>query len=268
MSDSVKPITPEYESTPWQPTVDTSAKDAGDEKSAAATYDSDYGGTYTTTTTSPSSGSSSTNYVELPSPTMSMAYTTAPDLIPVTNTPAPSTGGTPAPLAEPFSIQLGDLMTAEQAFLNATNATVQGYQALSSIANNAISSTTIFGQADGEAGTGDKLDSEGKSFASAVIPQIQQMLYAIGNSIEAMGQFSALLNNAGQMYTDTDAQSSFPSPQQVQADETLKSGPRLPTFDMGTGPSDGPRLPTFDMGKDLARDRRNVLRQQRHEVLG
>lgn len=259
MSDPVKPITSEYQSPPWQPTVDTSASDAGDEKSAAEQYDKVYGGSYTTTTTS-SSSTSSTTYVELPSPTMSMSYTTAPDLIPVANTSSGS-GSSTAQLADAFSIQLGDLMSAEQACLDACNASVQGYQTLSSVVNAAMNSSSIFGQivgsyqnpGDGKASilakndglTYDSLDSEGTSFAAAVNPQMQQLLETIGNTIEAMGQFTALLNNAGQMYTDTDAQSAFPSPQQVQADATR--GPRLPSFDMDNGPNSGPRVPTFDL---------------------
>jgi hypothetical protein len=221
------PIKPEYQFTVWQPTVDTSDSDVGDEKSAAAKYDATYGGSYSTTTTASTSSQSSTPSSPGYIPTLSMAYTTAPDLIPLPNTGGQGAGGSTAPLSDPFSIRLGDLMSTEQTFLESTNAAVDGYQTLSTVVNGAISSNSIFGQIvgtqpnvgdnkaswlTGDGVTYDKLDSEGTSFANAVNPQMEHLLQAVGNTVEALGYFTALLNNAGQMYTETDAQSAFPPP--------------------------------------------------------
>ena len=225
------PIESQYQATPWQPTVYSGSGDTSDQDSAAKTYDSDYGGQYSTASGSgPASTPDTTTYYD---PTLSMAYTKAPDLIPLPNTGAQSSGGAPpATDYNPFSIQLGYLMSSEQTCLDATSTTVQGYQTLSSVVSNAISSDSIFGQVVGTYSkpnpdkkvswneptgvTYDKLDSEGTAFASAIIPQMKQLLEAVGNITEAMGQFTALLNTTGQMYTDTDAQSAFPPPGLMQ----------------------------------------------------
>jgi hypothetical protein len=223
MSDSADPIKSQYQATPWQPNVDPSSKDSGDEKKAASTYDDTYGGSYTTNGDSSSTSSATGSYDD---PTLAMSYTTAPDLVPVTSS---SSGSGSAPAAAPmFSVQLGVLRSSEQSCLDAVNASVQDYQSLKSTVSGAASSNSVFGQIVGKAsdvnpdskagwleGTGptmDQLDSEGKNFAAAVVPQMEQLLQACGNIITAMGQFTALLNNAGQMYTDTDAQSAFTVP--------------------------------------------------------
>jgi hypothetical protein len=58
--------------------------------------------------------------------------------------------------------------------------------------------------------TYDQLDSEGQDFAAAINPQMSQLLQACAGVIEMMGQYTALINNAGQMYAETDYNSAFP----------------------------------------------------------
>jgi hypothetical protein len=221
------PEASKYQAAPWQPTVDTSASDAKDEKAAAADYDKTYKGTPTYTTTEPKSGDNWGTYAY---PTLDMAYTKAPDLIPLPNTGAQSSGGTPPATASPFSIQLAYLMTSEQACLDATKTTIDGYNTLVPIVRSAINSNSIFGQivgseeyhpdtkyneTVGQVGnvvTFDNLDKEGTNFAAAINPQMEYLLQSVGNAIEAMGAFTAMLDDAGQMYTDADSQSKFPPP--------------------------------------------------------
>jgi hypothetical protein len=209
----------------WQPTVNSSDSDSGEETKAAQQYDTNYGGSYTTTAPSSSgSGSSGTAY------SLSMAYSTAPDLIPVPESQS-SGSGSSVPLADQFNVDLGAVRSTEQTFLTSTGNLVNAYESLSSTVQNAISSDSIFGQLDttppttspnskagsilGDGVQWDNLDSEGMNFASSVNPQMQQLLAQVSNVIESMGQFNALLNNAAQMYTDTDASSAFPAPGNV-----------------------------------------------------
>jgi hypothetical protein len=225
---STSPITPNDQNggDVWQPTVTTSGKDAKDETKAAAKYDSTYGGSYTTTPPPPSSppGTGGTIWP------LSMAYTAAPDLIPVPESPGSSSGST-VPLAEQFNVDLGAVRSTEQTFLTATSNILNAYQTLSTTVQSAVSSDSIFGQLDttppatsseskygsvfGDGVQWDNLDDEGKDFATSVDPQMQQLLASVSDIIESMGQFNALLNNAAQMYTDTDASSAFPAPGNV-----------------------------------------------------
>jgi len=209
----------------WHPTVNTSDGDSSDETKAAESYDSTYGGTYSTTAPpSSSSSSSGTAY------SLSMAYSTAPDLIPVPESQG-SGSGPSGPLADQFNVDLGAVRSTEQTFLTATSDILNAYQTLSTAVQSAVSSDSIFGQLDttppttspnskagsilGDGVQWDNLDSEGMNFASSVNPQMQQLLAQVSNVIESMGQFNALLNNAAQMYTDTDASSAFPAPGNV-----------------------------------------------------
>jgi hypothetical protein len=222
------PIKSQYQATPWQPTVNTSASDSSDQQAAASDYDKVYGGTANQTTTdSPQSQNDTNTY---PHPTLTTSYTTAPDLIPLPNTSGQSSGGTPPAVADPFNIQLGVLMSSQQSCLDATTASLNGYNTLVPTVQAAINSNSIFGQIVGSESyhpdnkynstmgtvgnivTFDKLDAEGTNFAAAVIPQMEHLLQAIGGAVTAMGTFCALLDDAGQMYTATDAQSAFPPP--------------------------------------------------------
>lgn len=220
---STNPITPNDQSSAqvWQPTVSPSGSDSSDETKAAKKYDSVYGGTYTTTAppSSPSTGGTAWS--------LSMAYATAPDLIPVPQSHGSGSGST-VPLADQFSVDLGAVRSTEQEFLTATSNIINAYQSLSTTVQGAIGSDSIFGQLDttpptvspnskvgeilGDGVQWDSLDAEGKSFAASVNPQMRQLLASVSNVIESMGQFSALLNNAAQMYADTDASAAFPPP--------------------------------------------------------
>ncbi|SCE50648.1 hypothetical protein GA0115240_17142 [Streptomyces sp. DvalAA-14] len=222
------PITSKYQDTPWEPEIDKSAKDASDEQKAADKYTSIYGGTptYGTPGDAAAPGDLQTT------PTLATAYTVAPDLEPTYNDhTAASTGdSTAAPQASPFTVDLGALRTAEQAFLDATKAASDAYATLRTVVMNAVNSDSLFGQDVGSteavitgnyAGGGgtntpefvlDPLDDESTAFAAQINPQMEAKLVDAGNVIELMGTFTALLNNAGQTYTETDSISVFPTP--------------------------------------------------------
>lgn len=221
-----QPQVPKHQPMAWQPTISSSDSDYSDEQQAAQQYDGYYGGS-PNTSGSGDSGSSSSPGGPYQVPTLKMAYTKAPDLIPLTNT---GSGGSSGPtVSESFSVELGELMTAESTCLGAVSTAVDDYETLADAVNNAISSPSLFGQTVGanppsgmvwngnvsysfpadDADT-DPLDTEGIDFAQSINPQMQQLLQAVANGIESMGTFAALLNNAAQMYTDADAQSAFP----------------------------------------------------------
>jgi hypothetical protein len=217
------PIKSAYQDPAWEPTVYlTGNKQANqDQRDAASKYTSVYGGSYTTTS---QSAPKDTPGPGAKVPDVAAAYTQAPDLVP--NPPAPAGSGSPGPSSgssNPFYIDLGALRTAEQKCLNATSDAMNGYDTLKSTATAAISSPYIFGQ-DVEAtsyqhagrDTGplvtayDQLDPEGQQFAASTDPAMQQLLAEVGGVLVMMGQFNALLNNGGQMYTYTDDSSAFP----------------------------------------------------------
>lgn len=237
---SVDPIRSKYQKTPWQPTVDPSSGDVSDQQSAISTYQETYGDAPYTPPSGSSTTATASSYWY---PILSVAYSTAPGFVPLEETASHThasgpPSSPPAAVAQEFSIRLGDLMAAEQTCLDATSKAADEYQRLSSVASGAIHSNSIFGQIVGTGGGGsgdprngdkkssfmggdsplkyDPLDSEGKAFAQTIIPQMEQILQAIGNTIETMGQFTALLNNAGQMYTEADAGSAFPPPSHMQ----------------------------------------------------
>lgn len=220
-----QPIAPAYQSTPWQPTIDTSAAKAElqDEQQAAAQYTSIYGGSPLSSSHPASSPPGEGAVV----PSLSVAYTDSPHLVPIPGKIPNNGAGLSGAVAEAFSIELGTLRASEQTCLNATAGAVDGYETLKSTVTSAINSSTIFGQnaamitangrpspaavANGPASNLDPLDSEGQQFAASIDPQMEKLLYHVGAVIEAMGQFNAMLNNAGQMYTEADYNSAFPA---------------------------------------------------------
>jgi hypothetical protein len=241
------PITSKHQKTPWEPWVDKSAKDASDEQHAADKYTSIYGGTPhygTQDDDAPAENLQTT-------PTLAAAYTVAPDLVPTYNDHGGGTGSgnaPAAPLASPFTVDLGALRTAEQAFMDATKAAGDAYATLRTIVMNAVNSDSLFGQDVGSteavitgnyAGGGgtntpefilDPLDSESTAFAASMNPHMETKLVEAGNVIELMGTFSALLNNAAQTYTETDSISVFPPP-------VVFHGGHGPVVHPGGGPS-------------------------------
>ncbi|WP_031525305.1 hypothetical protein [Streptomyces sp. NRRL F-5123] len=219
-SGHVKPIKSKYQAKPWQPTVDSSDHT---QSSAGKDYTDVYGGTVNTA--SGDSGKGDGRHEKSGNePHLSMAYTTAPNIV------ATKSGGAAGDKvlgmeAGRFSIQLSALISAEQTCLNATSSMVTGYGTLKAAVDKAAADDNYFGQQTGQrvANTSpsgqpgyygghwvaDEADSESVEFAATIIPQMKNLLNTIGNVIEACGQFNALLNNAGQSYASMDLNSAF-----------------------------------------------------------
>ncbi|MEV5753693.1 hypothetical protein AB0L00_38235 [Actinoallomurus sp. NPDC052308] len=223
MSDqlgSVKPITPKYQTPgkPWEPAID----DSDDvQKAAADDYTSYYGGT-------PISSGSDDGDPAPPEksgnePILGMAYTTAPDIHPLRDDGS-SDGASPAMESGRFYINLSTLRSSEQRCLDATSQAVDGYETLKDEVNKAAGDGNFFGQdvgfTQGTVQTGtitfqggwvpDPGDDAAQQFADATIPQMKNLLNAIGNAIEAMGGFTALITDAGQSYATMDNKAVFP----------------------------------------------------------
>ncbi|MCO6000296.1 hypothetical protein [Actinoallomurus rhizosphaericola] len=222
MSDhlgSVKPIVPKYETPgkPWEPQVDGS-DDV--QKAAADDYASYYGGTPL-----PSDGSGDSDPPEKSGnePILKMAYTTAPDIRPLRDDGS-SDGASTAMESGRFYINLSTLRSSEQRCLDATSQSIDGYETLKDEVNKAVGDDNFFGQDVGftqgtvQTGSmtlqggwrGDPGDDAAQQFADATIPQMKNLLNAIGNAIEAMGGFTALITDAGQSYATMDHKAAFP----------------------------------------------------------
>lgn len=226
----VEPIASQYQGSAdpgsvFQPSIQSSDSDYGDEKKAVGQYQQTYG----TQGSDPQGGG--TPSTAMPTdPTLSMAYTTAPDLIPLPSTGGQSSGSSTAPQPMlPVYIELATLMSTETSFLKATSTVADQYEhTLEPVVQNAINTPTMWGtnvtigphqggnqKAAELTGTGyqvDSLDAEGTKFAASINPAMDQLLVSVGNVVEAMGVFTALLNKTGQYYTSTDSQSVFPPP--------------------------------------------------------
>lgn len=156
-------------------------------------------------------------------PTVSMAYTTAPDLIP-TEAPNSGDGDTPPPLPDygSLTVNLGELRAAEQTFLDSTATILTHYEALHTRVTAAINNPNLFGQNVGSwsgsygdhSGFGEPVGRSwtagenadgGAQTAATTNLQMIQTLQSIAGLAETMGVFTALLNNTGQIYTETDA---------------------------------------------------------------
>lgn len=195
-----------YQGTPWEPTVYlTGNKESNKaQQSAAAQYTKTYGGSATVSSQSaPSSGPS----YEAPIPSLAAAYQQAPDFVP-NAPPSGGSGGSTPSSSDPFFIDLAALGAAEQQCLNATQNAIAGYETLVSTVSSAMGSSTIFGQEVDN----DQLDPQAKQYAKSTDAAMTQVLHYVGGVIEVMGQFNAMLNNAGQMYTYTDSSSAFSAP--------------------------------------------------------
>src|SRR5882757_1267159 len=148
------PLKSKYDSLPaWSPTIYSGSKGKEDEEKAAAKYAETYGGS--TTYVDGDAPEAEAPVADTKTPTVSAAYTTAPNLVPV----KPGDDGDSKPpemaSANPFSIQLGVLMSSEQTCLNATNAVATGpggYTDLRAKVTAAANSDTIFGQRVGTPG--------------------------------------------------------------------------------------------------------------------
>jgi hypothetical protein len=222
----------------YQPDIASSDGDYKDEQKALTTYQKTYGTQGSSTWTPPGDSTSGSGSDSIP--TLSMAYTTSPDLIPLPDTGGSSSGGPTAPQPQfPVFIELATLMATENSFLGATKTLVDSYEStLLPAVQNSIDNPTIWGTnvTTGQDNNGDNkaswllpsgyqadpLDKEGQKFASKLNPAMGKLLNSIGSVIEAMGVFTSLINTAGQYYTQADAQSVFPPP-------GLMEGPNPPT---------------------------------------
>jgi hypothetical protein len=197
-----------YQGTPWEPTVYlTGNKESNQaQQSAAAQYTKTYGGSATVTHQGAPSSSPSD---EAPIPSLAAAYQQAPDFVPNAPPSGASGNGNSTPSSSnPFFIDLAALGAAEQQCLNATQNAIAGYETLASTVSSAMGSSTIFGQRVDN----DQLDPQARQYASSTDAEMTQVLHYVGGVIEVMGQFNAMLNNAGQMYTYTDSSSAFRAP--------------------------------------------------------
>jgi hypothetical protein len=216
-SDDVSPHASQYQSDPWVPNVDPDASDHDDQEDAAETYSEIYGVTATTDPTDDSDDEDPPAEM-VTMPTLSMAYTTPPDLVPT----EPGGGGGSAmptlPDSSAFSIDLGALRAAERTFLDAVANASSAYETLRGKVQAAIDDPNLFGQKDGYMLYGgrtaswvpDELAESGAQFAEAINPQLTKVMQDGAGGIELMGSFTALLNNAGQTYAATDSKSAMP----------------------------------------------------------
>lgn len=218
-SDSdVSPHASQYQSDPWVPNVDPDASDHDDQEDAAATYSEIYGVTATTNPTDDSDDGDPPDEI-VTMPTLSMAYTTPPNLVPTEPGGGSGSAMPTLPDSSAFSIDLGALRAAEQTFLDAVANVTGAYETLRAKVQGAIDDPTLFGQDNGHyenwgrAGlhwVADELADSGTQFAEAINPQLTKVMQDGAGGIELMGSFTALLNNAGQTYAATDAKSAMP----------------------------------------------------------
>ncbi|MER5794219.1 hypothetical protein [Streptomyces sp. NPDC001980] len=221
-SDDVSPHASKYQSDPWVPNVDPDASDHGDEEDAAETYAEIYGVTATTNPTDDSDNDKPDDMVTMPK--LSMAYTTSPDLVPTEPGGGSDDGPPPLPDTNAFSIDLGALRSAEQTFLDAVSNMTSAYETLRTKVQAAIDDPNLFGQQDGHLQVSgrmtswvpDELAESGAQFAEAINPQLTKVMQDGAGGIELVGTFTALLNNAGQTYAETDAKSSMTDPTTAQ----------------------------------------------------
>ncbi|MEU9407510.1 hypothetical protein AB0E08_17775 [Streptomyces sp. NPDC048281] len=224
------PLKSQHDFAPqFNPTLYSSSKDAKDEKKAAATYAGIYGGAPIMVD---GDAPDDPPPADVSTPTLTTAFTTAPDFVPLANNNNGGDSDSDEQMAGgAFAIQLGGLHSAEQTCLDATGQAVNGYTDLRTKVDAAAASDTLFGQkvgtvvwhskVGGKAGqetpdnlskdiSWDQFDDEGKAFAEQIVPSMHLLLRGVANALELMGQFNALLNNAGQMYANADASCAFP----------------------------------------------------------
>ncbi|WP_328565021.1 hypothetical protein [Streptomyces coelicoflavus] len=209
----------QYQAHPWRPTVnpsDDNQKDAGDK------YEEIYG---VDPHEEKPSGEDSKPPVSGNVPSLSMAYTQAPHLVPGDR--GGGDGGSQDMQYGRFSVSLSSLRTAEQKCLDATGTAIHGYDELKAHVLRAAAADGLFGEnvgkwvsggrgkaanelgRDGPKWEPDKYNESAQQFADSVIPQMKNLLNSVAGAIEAMGAFDALLNNAGQLYATLDRNSAM-----------------------------------------------------------
>ncbi len=213
-------IKSQYQTDPWQPNVDKSAKDSSVEQKAADDYAKVYG-------VGPTYGPADTGGAPLKmvnAPELAMAWTTAPDLVPTV--PTPSVGGPPPPPPDytAFLVDLGAVRAVEQTFLNSTQTMQSAYEDLKERVDASQYSQTLFGQNAGQwqkfndalKWVPDPLDQGGVDMAASIEPLMSHGLQDTAGLIETIGMFTAMLNNSLQLYTEADSTSTFPDDPSVE----------------------------------------------------
>jgi hypothetical protein len=231
-----------HDHDPFEPTIDPSN---GTEVSAGQDYTDVYGGTVSTS--DGDSSALSPRSVQNPDDPdrLFTAYNAAPDLLPG---PRPSAAGSGSPIAasQAWKVDLGAVRGLEGSLLSATSVMTDSYNDLRNKVVAASHSRTFFGQndtyqqdvtpdTDPDTYSGgsdvqtqkDDLDGEGQEFANSIIPGMTQLMNAVAGAIEYLGVFNASLNNAAQIYAQSDSNSAFP--------ETGSAGGKLPGTAVQTG---------------------------------
>ena len=165
-------------------------------------------------------------------PTEKVAWSTPPSY----NKDPKSSGGKDdkaAPPCQPVTADLSSMRTAETTMLGNARTAVSDYTALR---NKVLAvKDSVFGQqlvdetddtkmqgltgtSGGGAGDPDGDDDPqpmkepGKKFADSINPAQEKALWQIANALEAVGQYIAAVNTAGQSYAKTDRGARFPAP--------------------------------------------------------
>lgn len=139
-------------------------------------------------------------------------------------------------LYHPFNVDLASLRNSEVSMLNALRTDVNQYESLRATVESAVSNPTMYGPAyqepteplvvkDGgsaslpvhggwtaEMENSNKIAEQGQQFAAAINPVMEKTLKAIADVLGLSGTFVAMLNSAGQTYSQTDRKAKFPDP--------------------------------------------------------
>jgi hypothetical protein len=177
-------------------------------------------------------------------PTDQVAWGTPPSF----NNPPPGASGSGSGSSDvipvgPFRIDTGSVRAAESSMLGATREAIASYEALKEKVlavkdtvwippqpkgitpdelgpAHTVSPDGAFaggipvtppGQSAQIAGAA-QLTSIGKQIADEMNPSMEKALWQMGNALEVMGQFIALINQSGQTYAQTDRAAKFPGP--------------------------------------------------------
>ena len=166
-------------------------------------------------------------------PTVKVAWSTPPSY----NEDPQGSGGKPddttAPSCEPVKADLSSMRTAETTMLGSARTAVGDYTELrtkvlavkdSVFGQQLVDKTDdskmqgLTGSTGGSAGDPDGDDDPqpmkepGKEFADSINPAQEKALWQIANALEAVGQYIAAVNTAGQSYGKTDRGAKFPTP--------------------------------------------------------
>jgi hypothetical protein len=221
MTDPEKAV---HDQDPWEPSVDPSQ---GPEVTAGQDYTDVYGGTVAGPDNGPTTRLPNLDKNPDDPDQLFAAYTAAPDVVPG---PRPSSSGSGPSVAASaaFKVAIAEVRGLESSLLGATSTMIDSYTDLRNQVISASHSSTFFGQKDlyqqdmttftsSEQSDGDNvqtkkddLDSMGQDFAQSIIPAMTQLMSSVAASIEFLGTFNASLNNAAQMYAQSDSNSAFP----------------------------------------------------------